>query len=305
MEQLTRKAYAKINLGLDALRKRTDGYHELAMVMQTVDICDELTFAVRETPGIEIYVEWSKDGWINAALDSFPKAGEAQPVPSDQKNLVWRAAELLMDEFGIKKGVKITLKKRIPVAAGMAGGSSDCAATLHGINELFELGLSLEELQARGVKLGADVPYCLLGGTALAEGIGEILTPLSPMPGCHLVVAKPAVSVSTPFVFKQLRVNELEVHPDIAGMCAAIRDNDLDGVIARLGNVLETTAIPHFPVVGDLKEELKRLGADGVLMSGSGPTVFAIFKSEKHAQEAADELKKPGLAAQIFVTRPV
>ena len=305
MDQLTRKAYAKINLGLDALKKRVDGYHELAMVMQTVDICDELTFTVKETPGIELAVEWSKDGWTNAALDSFPRAGEVQPVPSDQKNLVWRVAELLMDEFGIKKGVKITLKKRIPVAAGMAGGSSDCAATLHGINELFELGLSLEELQARGVKLGADVPYCLLGGTALAEGIGEILTPLLPMPGCHLVVAKPAVSVSTPFVFKQLRVNELEVHPDIAGMCAAIRDNNLDGVIARLGNVLETATIPHFPVVGDLKEELKRLGADGVLMSGSGPTVFGIFKSEKHAQEAADELKKTGLAAQIFVTRPV
>ena len=305
MDQLTRKAYAKINLGLDALRKRADGYHELAMVMQTVDICDELTFAVKETPGIELYVEWSKDGWTDTALDSFPKEGEAQPVPSDQKNLVWRAAELLMEEFEIKKGVKITLKKKIPVAAGMAGGSSDCAATLHGINELFELGLSLEELQARGVKLGADVPYCLLGGTALAEGIGEILTPLSPMPMCHLVAAKPAVSVSTPFVFKQLRVDELEEHPDIAGVCAAIRDNDLDGVIDRLGNVLETAAIPHFPVVGDLKEELKRLGADGVLMSGSGPTVFAIFKSETQAHEAFDELKKTGLAAQIFVTRPV
>lgn len=305
MDQLTRKAYAKINLGLDALRKRTDGYHELAMVMQTVDICDELTFVVKETPGLELYVEWSKDGWTAPLSDDFLNAGDAQPVPSDQKNLVWRAAELLMNEFGIKKGVKITLKKRIPVAAGMAGGSSDCAATLHGINALFELGLNLKELQLRGVKLGADVPYCLLGGTALAEGIGEILTPLPPMPECHLVVAKPAVSVSTPFVFKQLRVNELETHPDIAGMCAAIRDNDLDGVIGRLGNVLETAAIPHFPVVGELKEEFKELGADGVLMSGSGPTVFAIFKSEKRAWEAAAELKKTGLAAQIFVTRPV
>ena len=305
MAQLTRKAYAKINLGLDALRKRADGYHELAMVMQTVDVCDELTFAVKETPGIELAVQWSKDGWTSTAADCFPSEGEAQPVPSNHKNLVWRAAELLMDEFEIKKGVKITLEKRIPVAAGMAGGSSDCAATLHGINELFELGLTLEELQARGVKLGADVPYCLLGGTALAEGIGEILTPLSPMPECHLVVAKPVVSVSTPLVFKQLRVNELESHPDIAGMCDAIRENDLDGVIDRLGNVLETAAIPHFPVVGDLKEALRRLGADGVLMSGSGPTVFAIFQSEKQAQDAADELKKTGLAAQIFVTRPV
>ena len=156
-----------------------------------------------------------------------------------------------------------------------------------------------------GLVLGADVPYCIENVTSLAEGIGEILTPLSPMPECHLVVAKPAVSVSTPFVFKQLRVNELREHPDIAGMCAAIGGNDLDGVIDRLGNVLETAAIPHFPVVGDLKEALKRQGADGVLMSGSGPTVFAIFKSEKQAHEAFDELKKTGLAAQIFVTRPV
>ncbi len=305
MNQLTRKAYAKINLGLDVLRKRPDGYHELAMVMQTVDICDELTFTVKDTPGIELTVEWSYEGWTKKSAESIPRDNEVQPVPSDQKNLVWRAAELLMAEFNLKQGVKITLTKKIPVAAGMAGGSSDCAATLLGINELFELGLTLEELQERGVKLGADVPYCILGGTALAEGIGEILTPLPPMPGCTLVVAKPAVSVSTPFVFKQLKVNELEEHPDISGMCAAIRKQDLDGVICRLGNVLEMVAIPHFPVVGDLKEELRQLGAKGVLMSGSGPTVFAIFQSEKQAWEAADKLKKTGLAAQIFVTKPV
>lgn len=305
MNELTRKAYAKINLGLDALKKRPDGYHELAMVMQTVDICDELTFTVKDEPGIALSVEWVTDGWTDAGKASLPKPGEAQPVPADRTNLVWRAADMLMSEFEIEKGVAITLKKAIPVAAGMAGGSSDCAATLMGINELFELGLTREELKERGVKLGADVPYCILGGTALAEGIGEILTPLPPMPECSLVVAKPAVSVSTPFIFKRLRVNELEEHPDIPGMCAAIRERDLDGVISRLGNVLETVAIPHFPVVGELKETLKRLGAAGVLMSGSGPTVFAIYRSREDAKLAAEELKKLDLAAQIYVTQPV
>ncbi len=305
MNKLKRNAYAKINLGLDALKKRPDGYHELAMVMQTVDICDELTFAVQDEPGIELAVEWSTEGWTDTAKENRSKPGEVQPVPADRTNLVWRAAELLMNEFGIEKGVSIQLRKKIPVVAGMAGGSSDCAATLLGINELFGLGLTCQELQDRGVKLGADVPYCLLGGTALAEGIGEILTPLPPMPECSLVVAKPAVSVSTPFVFKQLKVNKLEAHPDIAGMCEAICKRDLDGVLARLGNVLETAAIPHFPVVGELKDALWDLGADGVLMSGSGPTVFAIFRSEEGAKAAAGALAETELAAQIFVTKPV
>lgn len=305
MNRLTRKAYAKINLGLDALRKRPDGYHELAMVMQTVDICDELTLAVKDEPGIELTVEWSSDGWVQEAKVNSPKSGEGQPVPADRTNLVWRAADLLMSEFAVEKGVSIRLVKRIPVAAGMAGGSSDCAATLRGINELFSLGLTDEELRARGVKLGADVPYCLLGGTALAEGIGEILTPLPPMPDCSLVVAKPAVGISTPFVFKQLRVDELSEHPDISGMCEAIKAGSLDGVLARLGNVLETAAIPHYPIVGELKEALTALGASGVLMSGSGPTVFAVFRAGEEAKVAAEKLTEMALAAQIFVTRPV
>lgn len=305
MKQMKRNAYAKINLGLDVLRKRPDGYHELSMVMQTVDICDELYFSEKEEPGIELTVEWAVDGWTDQAKTMLPKPGEVQPVSADRTNLVWRAADMLMSEFGICRGVSIRLIKRIPVAAGMAGGSSDCAATLIGLNELFGLGLTTEELQQRGVKLGADVPYCILGGTALAEGIGEILTPLPPMPKCSLVVAKPAVGISTPFVFKQLRVDELKTHPDISGMCEAIKNGDLEGVIARLGNLLETAAIPHYPIVGELKAKLEVLGASGVLMSGSGPTVFAIFSSEEAAQKAAEELKKTELAAQIFVTKPV
>lgn len=292
MNQLTLKAYGKINLGLDALSKRPDGYHELSMIMQTVDIYDELTFSVTEQPGITLTVEFGIDG-------SQPVA-----VPADQSNLVWRAAELLMKEFDIHQGVSIRLVKRIPVAAGMAGGSSDCAAALKGINQLFDLGLSLEELQERGVKLGADVPYCLLGGTALAEGIGEKLTVLPDMPVCPMVIAKPAIGISTPFVFKQLRVYELESHPDIAGMRRAIESGDLDGVIRRLGNVLETAAIPHFPIVGELKQAMMRLGASGALMSGSGPTVFGIFEDMVLAETAAKELKGKEMAAQVFVTRP-
>lgn len=307
MNQLTLKAYGKINLGLDALSKRPDGYHELSMIMQTVDIYDELTFSVTEEPGISLTVEFGTDG--GSRLGGAGQRGEeadGQPViiPADQSNLVWRAADLLMKEFDIRQGVSIHLVKRIPVAAGMAGGSSDCAAALKGINQLFDLGLSLTQLQERGVKLGADVSYCLLGGTALAEGIGEKLTVLPDMPDCPMVVAKPATGISTPFVFKQLRVYELESHPDIAGMRRAIEAGDLDGVISRLGNVLETAAIPHFPVVGELKQTMALLGAEGVLMSGSGSTVFGIFSDRLSAEAAATELKDRELAAQVFVTRP-
>ena len=291
MNELTLKAYGKINLGLDALSKRPDGYHELSMIMQTVDIYDTLTFSVTEEPGIKLTVEVE---------------GGSQPVsvPADQSNLVWRAADLLMREFDIRQGVRIHLVKRIPVAAGMAGGSSDCAAALKGVHQLFGLGLSLTQLQERGVKLGADVPYCLLGGTALAEGIGEKLTVLPDMPDCPMVIAKPAIGISTPFVFKNLRVYELESHPDIAGMRGAIEAGDLDGVVSRLENVLETAAIPHFPIVGEIKQAMAQLGAKGVLMSGSGPTVFGIFADRAAAETAAKELKSKELAAQVFVTGP-
>lgn len=291
MNELTLKAYGKINLGLDALSKRPDGYHELSMIMQTVGIYDTLTFSVTEEPGIKLTVEVE---------------GGSQPasVPVDQSNLVWRAADLLMREFDIRQGVRIHLVKRIPVAAGMAGGSSDCAAALKGVNQLFGLGLSLTQLQERGVKLGADVPYCLLGGTALAEGIGEKLTVLPDMPDCPMVIAKPAIGISTPFVFKNLRVYELESHPDIAGMRGAIEAGDLDGVVSRLENVLETAAIPHFPIVGEIKQAMAQLGAKGVLMSGSGPTVFGIFADRAAAETAAKELKSKELAAQVFVTGP-
>ena len=251
-ERLELKAYGKINLGLDVVRKREDGYHEVRMIMQTVGVHDTIRM---ETGGQGLSVE-----------TNLPY------VPNGEGNLAFRAAKLLMDEFGIRDGLKIQIRKVIPVAAGMAGGSTDAAAVLIGVNRLFGLGLTKRELMERGVKLGADVPYCIMRGTALSEGIGEILTPLPPMPQCSVVLAKPQIGVSTKAVYGKLRANELrpEEHPDIDGMVSAIKKGDLDGVIARLGNVLESVTAPEHPEIGRIEDIMRRNGADGVLMSGTG-----------------------------------
>ena len=288
-DQLELKAYGKINLGLDVVRKREDGYHEVRMIMQTVGLHDRITMEKRREPGIRTET-------------NLPY------VPDGEGNLAYRAAKLLADEFGIEEGVKITIKKYIPVAAGMAGGSTDAAAVLVGMNRLFSLGLSRRELMSRGVKLGADVPYCILRGTALSEGIGEILTELKPAPQCHVVLAKPQVSVSTKAVYGKLRANELrpEQHPDIDGMVEAIREGSLAGVTARLGNVLETVTIPDHPEIGTIKEILMDQGAEGALMSGSGPTVFGLFKDMEAAERAVEVLKQADdgrLTRQVYLTR--
>ncbi len=277
------EAYAKINLGLDVLRKREDGYHEVRMIMQTVGISDTLEFQVTDQPGIEIKSD----------------SGE---VPCDDSNLIYKAAKLLMDEFDITGGLSVRLEKRIPVAAGMAGGSTDAAATLRAVNKLFSLGLSNEELAKRGKAIGADVPYCVAGGTALCEGIGEILTPIDGMPELHLVVAKPAVSVSTAFVYGNLKASKIKNHPDIDGMARAIEASDVRGIASRLGNVLESVTLPEYPVITRIKQTLKDLGALGVLMSGSGPTVFAIFKDEEKARLAYAGMKEAKLAKDVFLT---
>lgn len=277
------EAYAKINLGLDVLRKREDGYHEVRMIMQTVGISDTLEFQVTDQPGIEIKSD----------------SGE---VPCDDSNLIYKAAKLLVDEFDITGGLSVRLEKRIPVAAGMAGGSTDAAATLRAVNKLFSLGLSNEELAKRGKAIGADVPYCVAGGTALCEGIGEILTPIDGMPELHLVVAKPAVSVSTAFVYGNLKASEIKNHPDIDGMARAIEAGDVRGIASRLGNVLESVTLPEYPVITRIKQTLKDLGALGVLMSGSGPTVFAIFKDKEKARLAYAGMKEAKLAKDVFLT---
>lgn len=277
------KAYAKINLGLDVLRRRSDGYHEVKMIMQTVDICDDLIFEKREEPGIGFRIEGSD-------------------LPADENNLVYRAAALLMEKQQIREGVSITLQKRIPIAAGMAGGSADAAAALRGLNELFEIGYSVEELKEFGVTLGADIPYCIQGGTMLSEGIGEILTQLSAPPTCHLVIAKPDIDVSTAFVYGRLQADSLSFHPDIDGMAAALAAGDLKGITERMGNVLETVTVREYPVIDRLKRVMRELGAENALMSGSGPTVFGIYTEKEKAEKAAAAIRKEELASAIFVT---
>ena len=277
------RAYGKINLGLDVLRRRPDGYHELKMIMQTVDIYDDLTFQKRKESGIALRIEGAD---LSAGTD----------------NLICRAAALLLQEKNIAEGVEITLKKRIPIAAGMAGGSADAAAALRGLNTLFALGCSTEELQKLGVKLGADIPYCLVGGTMLSEGIGEILTPLTPPPACHLVVAKPPIDVSTAFVYGHLQADKLSYHPDIDGMVQALTQGDLPGITDRMGNVLETVTEREYPVIGELKELMREMGAENALMSGSGPTVFGICKEKEQASQIAAAIEERGLAGAVFVT---
>ncbi len=304
---LTRKAYAKINLALDVVRRLQSGYHEVRMIMQTVDLYDELTFQ-KTDGGITLTVEMGRHGRENAAWteDNARSVLQADSqngfVPADQNNLIYKAARLLLDTAGVTGGVSVHLKKNIPVAAGMAGGSTDAAAALLGLNELFQLQYTEEELKDLGVKIGADVPYCIQGGTALAEGIGEILSPLPAPPAAHILIAKPDIDVSTAFVYRNLRLERVTEHPDIDGMIAALEMHDLKGVMNRLGNVLETVTIPAYPVIAEIKELMREHGAMGALMSGSGPTVFGIFGREKDARDAAEDIRTQGLAGQLFVT---
>jgi len=252
------------------------------MVMQTVGIYDVLDFE-------------RTDGGIVITTDS----GE---LPTDENNLIYKAAKLMMETYPISGGVKIHLEKHIPIAAGMAGGSTDAAATLKGMNRLFDLGCTLKDLMELGVKIGADVPYCVMGGTALAEGIGEKLTPLAPAPDCYVLVAKPDINVSTKYVYEHLDAQEIVKHPDIDGMVEAIAEESLQGILDRMENVLETVTVSAYPVIQTIKDRMKELGAINSLMSGSGPTVFGIFVEKDMARRAYDKLEEEQLAKQIFLT---
>ncbi|MGI6051581.1 MAG: 4-(cytidine 5'-diphospho)-2-C-methyl-D-erythritol kinase [Bilifractor sp.] len=285
-DELVKKAYAKINLSLDVTGRREDGYHEVRMVMQMVDLADTLTFRKTEEPGIVL-------------------GCDDPDVPCDSKNLVWQAAEMLMKEAGVTEGVHIYLEKRIPHAAGLGGGSSDAATTLHAVNELFGLGFSDEELCERGVRIGADVPYCVMGATALAEGIGEKLTVLPAMPDCFVVLARPDIDVPTGQVYKDLDSLAAYPHPDVDGQVKAIRDGSLFGVTEALGNVLEIVTAAKHPEITQIERQLLDGGAIGSIMSGSGATVFGIFADRVTAENAAREMKKGQLAADVFVTQPV
>lgn len=289
MDKMQLRAFAKINLGLDVLRRREDGYHEVKMIMQTVRMYDQIELKKVFGSGIQVKTN-------------------LYYLPTNENNLVYKAARLLMDEFSIDQGVSIDLKKYIPVAAGMAGGSTDAAAVLFGMNRMFQLGLNQQELMDRGVKIGADVPYCIMRGTALAEGIGEKLTPLAPMPDCYILIAKPAISVSTKFVYENLHANDLkaEDHPDVDGMLTALEAGDLAGITGRMdnGNVLERVTISAHPIIAQIKDFMRSQGAMNALMSGSGPTVFGIFDNAAAAKRAYQKLRKRNLAKQIYLTTP-
>ena len=283
MNKLELKALGKINLGLDVLGRRENGYHDVRMVMQTLYLYDQITITKKETPGIELKTNLFY-------------------LPVDENNLAYRAAKLLMDEFDVKEGVSIYLDKHIPVAAGMAGGSSNAAAVLFGINRMFDLGLTQQELMDRGVTLGADVPYCIMRGTVLAEGIGEILTPLPALPKCYVLIAKPPISVSTKLVYEKLDSHEIENHPDIDGIIQGLEAQDINKVAACMGNVLEKVTVEEYPVIEEIKNVMKAEGALNAMMSGSGPTVFGIYDNKQLARKAADKIRKIELAKQVYVT---
>ena len=277
------KALAKINLGLDVVRRREDGYHEVRMIMQTIQLYDRLDIKRTQEPGIQIQTNLSF-------------------LPVNENNLIYKAAKLLMDEFSITDGVSVKLDKRIPVAAGMAGGSTDAAAMLIGVNRLFSLGLTKRQLMERGVQIGADVPYCIMRGTALAEGIGEALSPLPPMVKCPVLIAKPSISVSTKFVYQNLKIDDTTIHPDIDRLIDDIKAKSLHDIAAHMGNVLETVTIPNYPVIDEIKKHMLSNGAVGAMMSGSGPTVFGLFDDEDTAKKAYKAMRSSHLARQVYLT---
>lgn len=279
---LALKALAKINLGLDVLGRRDNGYHDVRMVMQTIYLYDNVTLTRTEEPGIQVETNLSY-------------------LPIDENNIAYKAAKILIDEFDIRQGVHIKLEKRIPVAAGMAGGSSNAAAVLVGMNRMFNLGLSQSELMERGVVLGADVPYCVMRGTALAEGIGEKLSSLPPMPKCYILVAKPAISVSTKWVYETLDAKEIVEHPDIDGLLQGLEEQDLSKIASSMGNVLESVTIERYPIIETIKDAMKEAGALNAMMSGSGPTVFGIFDNRKVAQGAWQKLRNMDCAKQVYL----
>lgn len=286
MNSITVKAYAKINLGLDVLRKREDGYHDVCMIMQSLDLYDTIKISKISSKNITLKTNLTY-------------------LPNNQNNLAYKAAALFTDTLSIEDGLSIILEKKIPVAAGLAGGSSDAAAVLKGLNELYQTGLTTEELMRLGVKLGADVPYCIMLGTALSEGIGELLTPLPGIPDCFILLVKPDISVSTKYVYENLKLNDTVRHPDITSMTTALKDGDLNELCSLMDNILQTVTIRDYPIITAIKEKMKGLGASASLMSGSGPTVFGIYKNHSDAKKAADYFRKHhAYGRQVFLTKP-
>ena len=283
MDSIRLKARAKINLGLDVLGKREDGYHEVRMVMQTIGIYDRLILT--KIPEEEIRIT------SNLAF-----------LPVNENNLIYKAIKLLKDEYHFPGGVSVDLNKFIPVAAGMAGGSTDAASTMFGVNRLFGLNLSMGKMMELGVRLGADVPYCVMRGTALAEGIGEKLTRITPVPHMWILIAKPQINVSTRLVYEQLDMGGIQKHPDIDGIIRAIEAQDVVRIAQSMGNVLENVTVPLYPVIETIKQDMLSHGAINAMMSGSGPTVFGIFPDEQTTLACQAFLKKKGDARHVYIT---
>lgn len=283
MNSIILKARGKINLTLDVVGKRENGYHDLRMIMQTINLHDTLYIRKTKVPGIRLQANYP---WL----------------PTNEKNIAYRAAQIFFEELEQKNGVAIEITKRIPVSAGLAGGSTDAAATLIGLNRLFNTGYTREKLMDMGLKLGADVPFCILRGTVLAEGIGEELTPLKSMPYTHVVLVKPPVSVSTAVVYKNLDINNIHLHPDTEAAIRAIENKDLHGIAKNMVNVLEGVTIPMYPIIREFKEELIKHGAVGAMMSGSGSTVFGLFESKEKAYMAAKYFKWQRNVRDVYLT---
>ena len=283
MDSIWINAPAKINIGLDVIRRRDDGYHEVKMIMQSIRLFDRLTLTKSKEPGIHL-------------------TSNLNFLPTDENNLVYRSAKMLREEFGIEEGLDIFLDKRIPVAAGMAGGSTDAASCMIAMNNLYDLGLSRQELMDRGIKLGADIPYCVLKGTALSEGIGEKLSPIPRMPDCYILIAKPKIYVSTKQVYTDLVLDENSPHPDIDRMIEAIRKKNLPDLCDHIGNILETVTIPAHPEIDTIKKCMMENGALGSIMSGSGPTVFGIFDDLDTAKAAKEKCRKLPFKCFVFTT---
>lgn len=292
----TYKAYAKVNLALDVLRKRPDGYHDVKMVMQNIDIYDELEFTVTDIKKAATHVK----PCYNIMIET-----NKPELPTDESNLIHKAIKLMFDEYNICGDVLVKLTKNIPIEAGMAGGSTDCAAALKAVNDIFEINASLEDLMRLGKRLGADVPFCLLGKTALAEGIGEILTEVQRLPDCTVLVVKPPVGISTGMIYGNMNCDELKSRSDIDGMLEGLKKNDLGIVALKMENVMETVTARLCPDIEEIKNAMKEKGALNAIMSGSGPTVFGIFDDSEKAWEAADYIGELDLATDIFVTKPV
>lgn len=284
MDRVVTKAYAKINLGLDVIKRRPDGYHEVKMIMQTVDLYDVLLVSKKEEDIITI-------------------STQREDLPVNEDNLIYKAVKLMKEVYGFPGGVHVELVKNIPIAAGMAGGSTDAAAAMRAINMLFELNRPLKELEKHAVRIGADVPYCIQGGTVLSEGIGELLTNLPNAPQCILLIAKPDIMVSTKYVYENLNLPELKKHPDIDAMVKAIKCGDMQAMLEPMDNVLATVTEEKYEIIKEIKQAMKKNGAIKAMMSGSGPTVFGIFETMVQAATAFDVIKEKGMAREIFISK--